>query len=198
MSRTRTLGDGADSLPDGNGAADLDNPLAAQDARPAVDGPQGGDVVLTVGNSMMGDDGAGPLLADIMTRRPVSGWTVINGGSAPENVVHRVRALRPRRVVVVDAADMSLAPGEIRLIDPRDIAGMFIMSTHNLPLSFVIDQLSADVAEVWFVGIQPDLVAFYYPMTERVTAAVDIVYQRLANWRGDGGFPWLAGDDGAP
>ncbi|WP_413739082.1 hydrogenase maturation peptidase HycI [Sodalis sp. RH21] len=146
---------------------------------------------------MMGDDGAGPLLADIMTRRPVAGWTVINGGSAPENVVHRVRALRPRRVVVVDAADMSLAPGEIRLIDPRDIAGMFIMSTHNLPLSFVIDQLSADVAEVWFVGIQPDLVAFYYPMTERVTAAVNIVYQRLANWRGDGGFPRLAGDDGA-
>jgi len=154
-------------------------------------------VVLTVGNSMMGDDGAGPLLAELMNRSPVPGWTAINGGSAPENVVHQVRALHPARVVVVDAADMSLAPGEIRLIDPQQIADMFIMSTHNLPLSFVIDQLTDDVAEVWFIGIQPDVVAFYFPMTEKVTAAVNTVLQRLGDWRGDGGFPWLVADDGA-
>ena len=148
-------------------------------------------VVLTVGNSMMGDDGAGPLLADLMEQQPIDGWLAVNGGSAPENVVHRVRALRPRRVVVVDAADMSLAPGDIRLIDPMDIVGMFIMSTHNLPLSFVIDQLKEDIAEVWFVGIQPDVVAFYFPMTEPVTQAVRALHQRLPGWQGDGGFTWL-------
>lgn len=36
-------------------------------------------VVLTVGNSMMGDDGAGPLLADLMEANPIDGWMVING-----------------------------------------------------------------------------------------------------------------------
>ncbi len=149
-------------------------------------------VVLTVGNSLMGDDGAGPLLADLMTRAPVAGWTVVNGGSAPENVVHRVRALRPKRVLVVDAADMSLKPGELRLVDPAIIADMFIMSTHNLPLSFVIDQLKEDVEEVLFIGIQPDVVAFYFPMTAPVKAAVDHLYAQLAHWRGDGGFSWLA------
>lgn len=30
-------------------------------------------VVLTVGNSMMGDDGAGPLLADLMEANPIDG-----------------------------------------------------------------------------------------------------------------------------
>ncbi|WP_413742455.1 hydrogenase maturation peptidase HycI [Sodalis sp. RH15] len=152
-------------------------------------------VVLTVGNSMMGDDGAGPLLAELMTLKPVAGWTAVDGGATPENVVHRVRALRPRRVVVVDAADMTLIPGDIRLIDPADIAGMFIMSTHNLPLSFVIEQLKEDIAEVWFVGIQPDVVAFYFPMTEPVTRAVNALYQRLEQWRGDGGLPWLVPDN---
>ncbi|XBS70711.1 hydrogenase maturation peptidase HycI [Acerihabitans sp. KWT182] len=151
-------------------------------------------VVLTVGNNMMGDDGAGPLLAELMTLNPVVGWTVVDGGAAPENVVHRVRALRPRRVVVVDAADMALTPGDIRLIEPADIAGMFIMSTHNLPLSFVIEQLKEDIAEVWFVGIQPDVVAFYFPMTEPVTRAVNRLYQRLGQWREDGGFAWLRTD----
>ncbi|WP_413728746.1 hydrogenase maturation peptidase HycI [Sodalis sp. RH19] len=141
---------------------------------------------------MMGDDGAGPWLAELMARAPVAGWTVVNGGSAPENVVHRVRALRPKRVVVVDAADMSLKPGELRLVDPAIIADMFIMSTHNLPLSFVIDQLKEDVEEVWFIGIQPDVVAFYFPMTAPVREAVETLYAQLAHWRGDGGFTWLA------
>ncbi|TKI05388.1 hydrogenase maturation peptidase HycI [Martelella alba] len=150
--------------------------------------------MLTVGNSMMGDDGAGPLLAELMTQQPVAGWQVVNGGSAPENVVHQVRALRPRRVVVVDAADMGLTPGATRLIDPADIAGMFIMSTHNLPLNFLIDQLKEDIADVWFVGIQPDVVAFYFPMTDPVVRAVRDVYQRLPEWRNDGGLAWL--DDG--
>jgi len=59
----------------------------------------------------------------------------------------------------------------------------------------VIDQLTEDVAEVWFVGIQPDVVAFYFPMTEKVTAAVNTVLQRLGDWRGDGGFPWLVADE---
>ncbi|CNK07199.1 hydrogenase 3 maturation protease [Yersinia mollaretii] len=149
------------------------------------------NVVLTVGNSMMGDDGAGPLLADRMIQQPLTDWQVIDGGSAPENVVHRVRALQPTRLIIVDAAEMELAPGEIRIIDPDRIAEMFIMSTHNLPLNFLIDQLKEDIREVIFVGIQPTLVAFYFPMTDIVKQAVEIVYQQLPHWQGDGGFAHL-------
>ncbi|MGE4799492.1 hydrogenase maturation peptidase HycI [Yersinia hibernica] len=149
------------------------------------------NVVLTVGNSMMGDDGAGPLLAERMAQHPVAGWQVIDGGSAPENVVHRVRALHPTRLIIVDAADMELPPGEIRIIDPERIAEMFIMSTHNLPLNFLIDQLKEDIPDVIFVGIQPTLVAFYFPMTDIVKHAVEILHQRLSDWQGDGGFSHL-------
>ncbi|EOV3688194.1 hydrogenase maturation peptidase HycI [Yersinia enterocolitica] len=149
------------------------------------------NVVLTVGNSMMGDDGAGPLLAERMTEHPLAGWQVIDGGSAPENVVHRIRALQPTRLIIVDAADMELSPGEIRIIDPEKIAEMFIMSTHNLPLNFLIDQLKEDISEVIFVGIQPTLVAFYFPMTDVVKQAVETLYQQLPHWRGDGGFSHL-------
>ncbi len=40
------------------------------------------DVLLCVGNSMMGDDGAGPLLAEMCTANPVGEWVVIDGGGA--------------------------------------------------------------------------------------------------------------------
>lgn len=149
------------------------------------------NVLLCVGNSMMGDDGAGPLLAEKYQAAPQGDWIMIDGGTAPENDVVAIRELRPQRLLLVDATDMGLNPGEIRIIDPDDIAEMFMMTTHNMPLNYLIEQLKEDVGEVIFLGIQPDIVGFYYPMTEAVKAAVETVYQRLANWEGNGGFAQL-------
>ncbi len=85
-------------------------------------------------------------------------------GSAPENVSYQIRALQPQCVVIVDAADIGLKPGEIRVIDPDYIAEMFIMSTHNMPLNFLIDQLKDDIPDITFSwGSSPILVGFYYP-----------------------------------
>lgn len=153
------------------------------------------NVMLAVGNSMMGDDAAGPMLYDLMQESPVDGWIAINGGSAPENVAHQVRALKPERLLIVDAADIGLNPGEIRIIDPDDIAEMFIMSTHNLPLNFLIDQLKEDIDEVIFLGIQPDLVAFYMPVNEKVISAVQQVYDALPGWTDLGGFTLFEGEE---
>lgn len=153
------------------------------------------NVMLAVGNSMMGDDAAGPMLFDLMEANPVDGWIAVNGGSAPENVAHQVRALKPERLLIVDAADIGLNPGEIRIIDPDDIAEMFIMSTHNLPLNFLIDQLKEDIPEVIFLGIQPDLVAFYMPVNEKVTRAVQQVYDALLAREGLGGFALFEGEE---
>ena len=145
-------------------------------------------VLLCVGNSMMGDDGAGPLLAEMCAAAPKGEWQVIDGGSAPEREVAAIRELRPERLLIVDATDMGLEPGDIRIVDPDDIAEMFLMTTHNMPLNYLIEQLEEDVGEVIFLGIQPDIVGFYYPMTEKVKAAVEVVHQRLEGWGGHGGF----------
>lgn len=146
------------------------------------------DVLLCVGNSMMGDDGAGPLLAEMCAAQAKGNWHVFDGGSAPENDVVAIRELRPQRLLIVDATDMGLNPGEIRIIDPDDIAEMFMMTTHNMPLNYLVEQLQDDVGEVIFLGIQPDIVGFYYPMTPKIKEAVETVYQRLEGWQGNGGF----------
>ena len=154
------------------------------------------DVLLCVGNSMMGDDGAGPLLAEMCAANPAGQWVAIDGGSAPENDIVAIREFRPERLLIVDATDMGLNPGDIRIIDPDDIAEMFMMTTHNMPLNYLVDQLKEAVGEVIFLGIQPDIVGFYYPMTQPVKGAVARVYQQLAGWQGKGGFtPLEAADD---
>lgn len=128
---------------------------------------------------MMGDDGAGPLLANLMMTNPIDDWQVIDGGSAPENVVHQIRQSKPSLLLIVDATEMGLHPGEIRFVDPDLIAELFLMNTHNMPLNFLIDQLKEDIPTILFLGIQPDIVGFYYPMTENVKKAVEEVYQAL-------------------
>lgn len=138
------------------------------------------DIVLTVGNTLMGDDGAGPLLAELLERAPAPGWEVIDGGSAPENVTHLVRAAAPDRVLLVDAADMGLPEGSIRRIDPGLVADRFLIDTHAIPLDFLISSLEESVREVVFVGIQPKRVAFYEDMTPAVRAAVVDLHGRLA------------------
>ena len=132
---------------------------------------------------MMGDEGAGPYLYQLLTENPLSDWEVIDGGSAPENVAHQIRQLRPKRLLIVDAADMELPPGKIRIIDKDAIAELFFVSTHNMPLNFLIEQLEEDIAEIVFVGIQPDLVSFGFPMTETVRDSVQFLYDFLREGR---------------
>ena len=134
------------------------------------------NVILTVGNTMMGDDGAGPYLAQLCSEKPLLNWTALDGGSAPENLVHQIRAMKPKRLIIFDATEMELPVGKIRIIDKELIAEMFFVSTHNLPLNFLIEQLEEDISEVIFIGIQPDLVSFGFPMSEAVKSAVEFFY----------------------
>ncbi|MDU4094130.1 MAG: hydrogenase maturation peptidase HycI [Pantoea sp.] len=139
----------------------------------------GSCALLCVGNSMMGDDGAGPRLTELCTQQPLPGWTVVDGGAAPENDIGYLRELRPTHLAIVDATEMGLAPGEMRIIAEQDISEMFMMTTHNLPLTFLIEQLRADIPHITFIGIQPETVAFYYPMSAAVEQAVSHLHQLL-------------------
>lgn len=150
------------------------------------------DIVFTVGNSLMGDDGAGPLLAERLERTPAAGWEVIDGGATPENVMHAVRAAAPARVLLVDAAEMGLPPGSVRRIDPGLVADRFLIDTHAIPLDFLVASLGETVGEVIFLGIQPARVAFYEDMTPAVVAAVDDLHRRLAAGEDPADLPAVA------
>jgi hydrogenase 3 maturation protease len=110
------------------------------------------DVLLGVGNDGNGDDGIGPWIAQ---RLSMEGWHAIDCFTVPENYTGEIRRLEPRRVVIVDAADMGLSSGAIRRI-PRDRMGTASFSTHAMPLSVFIDYLADTTdAAIVLVGVQP-------------------------------------------
>lgn len=136
-------------------------------------------LVVTVGNEMMGDDAAGPLLARMIEHTPLDHWDLLQAGATPENYLWKIRELAPEHVLIVDAADMDLIPGEIRLISPEKIEDPFLMTTHAMPLSYLIQSLQEFVPKVEMVGIQPQLVAFGFPVFAEVKEAVVRIYEDL-------------------
>jgi hydrogenase 3 maturation protease len=136
-------------------------------------------LVITVGNEMKGDDGAGPLLARLLSHSPLEAWEVIDAGTMPEDYIHRIRRLKPDLLVLVDAADMGLEPGSVRLLSEEEVAEQFILTTHNLPLSFFIHAVREIVHGIRFIGIQPGNISFGAPMTSAVRSAVVSVCEKI-------------------
>jgi len=110
------------------------------------------NVLLGVGNELHGDDGVGIYVARHFHHE---GWVVVECGTAPENYIGKVMASAPELVIIVDAADMGLEAGAIRII-PRGRMGTASFSTHSLPLSVLISHLeTATHAPVYLIGVQP-------------------------------------------
>ncbi|MEF2071154.1 hydrogenase maturation peptidase HycI [Consotaella aegiceratis] len=146
-------------------------------------------IVFTVGNVLRGDDAAGPMLAERLEADPAPGWTVIDGGQTPENHTHAVRAAKPERVLLVDAAEMGLEPGEMRLIDEAAVVEHFLITTHAIPLSFLIQSLRESVPEILFLGIQPQGTGFYEPVSPAVEKAVATLHGLLRDGSAIEDFP---------
>lgn len=77
--------------------------------------------VIGVGNPMMGDDGIGPrLLAEL--EGSVSGVDLVDIGTGGMQLVHMLA--RYDAVVLIDAADMGLPPGQCRVFSPGDVVSL--------------------------------------------------------------------------
>ena len=126
------------------------------------------------------------------------GWQVFDGGVAPENVVHRVRAVAPRLVLVFDAVEMGLEPGQVRLVDENLISRQIIMTTHDLPVCFLMAALRETIRNVHLLGVQPSLVAFGYPVSTAVEQAVLHVHAQLLRGMSPMAWPSLRPTEDAP
>lgn len=145
----------------------------------APDGSPLRGIVLTAGSVLRADDAAGPVLSKKLEEAPIPGWYSIDGGQTPEDDIVEVKRVRPPRLVLVDAADMALPAGEVRLLSKRDVAARSWFTTHSLPLTLLIEEVEGACGDVLFVGVQPGSTEFFGPMTPAVRDAVDRVYEAV-------------------
>ncbi len=143
-------------------------------------------LLMGAGNDLRGDDAAGIEVARKMTESAGGDWLAIDCGTVPEDSTGIVRREMPELVVLVDAANMGTAPGEIRRI-PKEKIGVLCLTTHNLPLSFLIEYLEEIVGagNVFLIGVQPSDIRMGAPMSKEVESAVENLVKMLKEekWR---------------
>jgi hydrogenase 3 maturation protease len=111
-------------------------------------------LIMCIGNRDNGDDGIGPYIADkIHSDFPKK--MVLDCGITPENYTAAVKRQKPKTLILIDAADMKLPGGEIRIIPKEKLASMHF-STHGIPLSVLIQYLEKEVKRILLIGIQPE------------------------------------------
>ena len=129
------------------------------------------------------------MLARMIRQSPLEDWDVLESGNVPENYMFKIRELQPDRVIIVDAAEMDRQAGEIGLIDQDVIGSGFLMTTHTLPLTYLMEAIREFVPRVELLGIQPEIVAFGYPVSPLVKKAVECVYAWLGQTGKRAGAP---------
>ena len=105
---------------------------------------------MCIGNRDGGDDAVGPYIADNLKDKDIE---VLDCGVVPENYTSLVKKHNPQNLIIIDAVDMNLQPGEIRIV-PKEKIGVMHISTHGIPISVLINYLEQYLKNIIFIGIQ--------------------------------------------
>jgi len=127
-------------------------------------------LVITIGNSFRSDDGVGPYI-DRQVKKYKKNLIILNAEDQPESIIDKATQLKPDKVVIIDAADFSGMPGEIKLIEKKDIPDTSL-STHSFSPNIIAAMLEEDTgAAVHFLGIQPESIQLREGLSEPVKKA---------------------------
>lgn len=134
---------------------------------------------MCIGNRDGGDDSVGPYIAELLKNSKIE---VINSGTIPENYTGCIKQKKPDNLIIIDAIEMGLKPGEIRIVPKEKISEMTI-STHGVPISIMINYLSQYVDNILLIGIQPD--KMYGEITNNVIKSANELVQiiKLKNFK---------------
>ena len=152
---------------------------------PLPDGRRPRLAVVGIGQTLRGDDGAGPaVIGRLAALPPHEALLLVDAGHAPENCLGPIIRFRPDVILLIDAARGGNEPGAVVWLRPEEAEGRG-GSTHTLSLAMLGGYLVAESgAVVHIVGIEPASVAFGEGLSPAVArAAADVATTIAGYWR---------------
>ena len=134
-------------------------------------------ILMGIGNILRGDDGIGSIIAKNFND---DDWLSIDCGIAPENFTTIVSKNKPNLVVLIDVAAMDIKAGEFRIIDPEKISEMQL-TTHSIPLSFLISYFKNYTRKIIFIGIQPKIIEYSTTVSPEIIKSAEEIKTILKN-----------------
>ncbi|MHA1616865.1 MAG: hydrogenase maturation protease [Candidatus Njordarchaeales archaeon] len=129
--------------------------------------------IMCLGNELLGDDAAGLIVCNILLRKISSKkLLVFLAQSSPEAYLFKIiENDQISHVIIVDAVDAGLRPGEIAIVRPEDFSEETV-STHRISLSLITNLLKSHGKKILILGIQPKYVVLGEKRSEEVLKAV--------------------------
>ena len=140
-------------------------------------------IFLCIGNVMRGDDAIGPILARKLKVifKKQKDFIIINAETVPENYTGLIRKEEPSHIIFIDAVEMDMNPGEIKLIQSNEIAN-YSISTHAMPISFMIKYIESFTdAKILLIGVQPKNIDLSNQVSNEVKNGVEELSRILKN-----------------
>lgn len=141
----------------------------------------GDTLIVCVGNELRGDDAAGLVVGRMLEELGVSDVVIAEGGL--ENAVSEIGERKPRRVLVIDAVNAGLKPGEFVLLRAEECDHGLAPSTHRIPMYMIAEILRKlyGVEEVWVLGIQVESIDLRMGLTPKVSEACTKLAELIAS-----------------
>jgi len=139
--------------------------------------------IIALGNSLMGDDGAGPAALAYLRGMPLpAGVALVDGRTAGLGLLHILADVD--LAVLVDAADFGGRPGEIRSFTPSEVRSLrsVPLSSHEgdvLQIIALAAQLGQCPRQIAFCAVQPARIAPVQALTPAVAAGLPALAEEV-------------------
>jgi hydrogenase maturation protease HycI len=135
-------------------------------------------VIVGIGNTLRGDDSAGPLVCEQLRELNVCA-DVVDTATVPENYIQSIIKKAPRNLLIVDAIDFNAPPGTIEIFKPEQL-NPFVFSTHILSPRVFVDMIHSQIdVDVCLIGIQPAQTDIGQALSVQVADAIQRLSQTL-------------------
>ncbi|MBN1292432.1 MAG: hydrogenase maturation protease [Candidatus Latescibacteria bacterium] len=131
--------------------------------------PESRIALITLGNDLRGDDGAGILFGNLIEGK--TPFMLFNGYEAPENISGPVINSRPETIIIVDTMFFKGNPGDITLVSKDELYSNTV-STHGtlgLYIEYLLHETGADIC---ILGFQPKSLEFGDSISPEVSDSV--------------------------
>jgi len=136
---------------------------------------KGSVAIVAIGNILRGDDGLGGKIIELLRSRNVKA-ALFDCGTAPENYIFPILSTSCDTIILIDAADLGIRPGEARVVGLESISGVSF-STHNPSPRLFTDLLKTgrDDLNIFVVCVQPKSTVLGQGLSKEVLEGIGIL-----------------------
>jgi len=135
-------------------------------------------LIVGIGNTLKGDDGAGPLVCQRLSGKVCA--EIIDAGTVPENYIQPIVEKAPQNLLIIDAMDFGASAGTINIFKPEQL-NTLVTSTHTLSPHLFVDMIRREIAvDVHFIGIQPAQTQLGQSISQQVSHSIQLLVSALS------------------